>query len=154
MILDEILGNIRDKKTQKEVIKIKFEWFELEKKRVSKIAEDGVSVGVCINEVLSEGDIIGETENSVYICEVNPTEVIKIYVKSMKDMGKLCFEIGNRHLPLKIEDEFVSVPYDHPTYEYLLKLGFNAVCTFEKFVSFTECKAHAPLNSHSHDHKH
>ena len=44
----------------------------------------------------------------------------------MIEMGRLCFELGNRHLSLKIDDDCVCVPYDHPTFEYLLKLGFNA----------------------------
>ena len=40
MIIQKILGNIEDVLTDKEIVNVKFEWFELEKKRISKSADD------------------------------------------------------------------------------------------------------------------
>ncbi len=142
MVVERVLGNIEGIRIEKEVIPVFFEWFELEKKRIAKTAKDGTQLGICISELLNNGDILMELED-------------KIEVTSMIEMGRLCFELGNRHLSLKIEETYVAVPYDHPTFEYLCKLGFQATKVVERFTSFTECKAHGSSNhTHAHSHAH
>lgn len=155
MICNKILGNIQGITPTKAVVPVPFEWFELEKKRIAKTAEDGTPLGVTISQMLSDGDILAETEDALYICDLVPRELIEIHVHTMTEMGRLCFELGNRHLSLKIQESRVCIPFDKPTFEYLQKLGFHAKAVTEKFSSFTECKAHGSSNhSHSHDHGH
>lgn len=151
MVVDKILGNIKDETGTKNIININFEWFELEKKRISKKAEDGEAFGICISEMLSDGDILARTEDSIYVCNITARELIKISVSTMPEMGRLCFELGNRHLSLKITEDSVSVPFDAPTFEYLQKLGFHAHKTVGKFTDFTECRAHSH-GEHTHEH--
>ena len=67
MVAEKILGNIQDKPQKKAIIPVAFEWFELEKKRIKKTAEDGTEFGISIPEVLKEGDILGETESALYV---------------------------------------------------------------------------------------
>ena len=55
MIAEHILGNVRDGVTET-VVNIPFEWFETEKKRIAKTAEDGTEFGVCVGEPLHDGD--------------------------------------------------------------------------------------------------
>ena len=69
----------------------------------------------------------------------------------MQEMGRLCFELGNRHLSLSIGEKEVSVPYDEPTFLYLAKLGFKPEKKKEKFTHFTVCHAHGHSHSHSED---
>ena len=52
MVAEKILGNIQDKPQKKAIIPVAFEWFELEKKRIKKTAEDGTEFGISIPEVL------------------------------------------------------------------------------------------------------
>ena len=58
MLAEKILGNMRDndleKKINKQVVSGDFEWFELEKKRIRKVAGDGTEIGICIPEFLKE----------------------------------------------------------------------------------------------------
>ena len=68
----------------------------------------------------------------------------------MQEMGRLGFELGNRHLSLKITEQDVYVPYDEPTFSYLAKLGFEVEEVTEAFTDFIQCKAHG----HSHGHEH
>ena len=73
----------------------------------------------------------------------------------MQEMGQLCFELGNRHLSLKIEPDRVTVPYDEPTLLYLQHLGFNAHETHAAFADYIVCRAHgASGTAHSHHHHH
>ncbi len=78
------------------------------------------------------------------------TDLTRIVVKDMKSMGRLCFELGNRHLTLSINEGEVCVPYDEPTFQYLGKLGFMPQRISAKFANFTVCHAHGHEHSHSH----
>ena len=150
MVAEKILGNIQDKTQKKAIIPVAFEWFELEKKRIKKTAEDGTEFGISIPEVLKEGDILGETESALYVVQIIKTRLIHIHVHKMQEMGRLGFELGNRHLSLKITEQDVYVPYDEPTFSYLAKLGFEVEEVTEAFTDFIQCKAHG----HSHGHEH
>ena len=89
--------------------------------------------------------------------DVLPAELTVVPVATMQEMGRLCFELGNRHLSLSIGEKEVSVPYDEPTFLYLAKLGFKPEKKKEKFTHFTVCHAHGHSHgedTHSHDHAH
>lgn len=157
MVADRILGNYREWDATKEMVKVALEWFELEKKRICKVAEDGTELGICIPELLKDGDVIAQKENKVYVVEVIPSHLIKVHVHTMQEIGRLCFELGNRHLSLQIMEHEVRVPFDQPTFDYLIKLGFEAEEVTEQFTDFIECKAHGHshgVHSHGHDHSH
>ncbi len=161
MIADKILGNVNENPVEKKTVKVSFQWFELRKKRISKIAEDGTTIGVCIPDMLKEGDVIAQTDTSAYVVDVLPSHLIKIQVNTMQEMGRLCFELGNRHLSLQINENEVKVPFDRPTFEYLIKLGFHAKEVEEQFVGFIECRAHGHSHiqgnaqiEHHHEHHH
>lgn len=148
MIVTTILGNKETYKDDKKIIAVKFEWFELGKKRIKKIAEDGTELGITVSDKLHQGDILGQTQDRAYMVQVLPTHLIKIKVYSMEEMGRLGFELGNRHLSLEIRENEVRVPFDKPTFEYLKKLGFHVEDVEESFHDPIECKAHG----HTHHH--
>lgn len=154
MIAEHILGNVRDG-VPETVVNIPFEWFETEKKRIAKTAEDGTEFGVCVGEPLHDGDILARENSKVYAVRIAPSRLIETRVSTMQEMGRLCFELGNRHLSLKIEPDRVTVPYDEPTLLYLQHLGFNAHETHAAFADYIVCKAHgASGTAHSHHHHH
>lgn len=124
------------------------------KKRIKKTAEDGTEIGICIDETLHDGDVIGREDDKIYVIEIIPSKVVKITVSTMEEMGRLGFEIGNRHLSLKIMENQVWIPYDEPTFQYLRKLGFHAEEAMEKFSDFIVCKAHGTSEESSHSHTH
>lgn len=146
MIVEKIAGHLHD--TDKGIDKVKIEWFERDKKRLRKVSEKGVEMGISVDTPLNDGDILYEDDKTVIVAEIAPCELIRVSVSEITEMGRLCFEIGNRHLSLSIKPDSVTVPYDEPTFEYLKKLGFNAVKVTDKFSDYTECKGH----SHTHHH--
>lgn len=149
MIITKIQGNTKDYKGNKKAVITKFEWFELGKKRIKKIAEDGTEFGITVKEKLHPGDILSQTQDHIYIVEALPAHLIKICVHSMEEMGRLGFELGNRHLSLQIQENEVKVPFDAPTYEYLKKLGFCVEEVEESFDDYIECKAHGHTHHHA-----
>lgn len=150
MIVDKILGKYISSNKMVETISI--DWFERDKKILRKSTSSGEEIGIKIDSTLNENDIIYEDDNRIIIVDIAPCDLISIEVSTMKEMGRLCFELGNRHLSLSIEDNMVKCPFDTPTFEYLKKLGFKAKKIHDKFTGYTECKAHAHNHGH-HNHE-
>ena len=64
----------------------------------------------------------------------------------MYRMASLCYEIGNKHLPLFIDGEEVLVPYDEPLFRWLAVAGFEPVGAFRKLLNPLK----TTTTSHSH----
>lgn len=145
MIAKEITGNVISQHYDdgKLNVPIEFDWFETDKKRMRKVAEDGTEFGVMVGRTIKDGDVLAETDDKRYFARIRTAQLIEIPVDSMKEMGRLCFELGNRHLSLKVEDDRVLVPYDHPTMEYTKKIGYEPHIIEGGFDGFLIVKAHA-----------
>lgn len=159
MLVEKILGNSKDFPVgDREIDKVYVEWFELDKKLLRKTSEAGEEIGIRLeghsHGHLHEGDVLFADEQKVIMVDILPCELTVVDVHSMQEMGKLCFELGNRHLSLSIGESRVSVPYDAPTFEYLQKLGFAPRKENEKFSHFTVCHAHGHSHGDGHEHSH
>ncbi|HJD46502.1 MAG TPA: urease accessory protein UreE [Candidatus Mediterraneibacter norfolkensis] len=152
MVVEKILGHFHE--TDKDVDTVSIEWFERDKKILKKTSKKGTEIGIRPDRPLNDGDILYEDENSIIAVEMAECELIKINVSDIMEMGRLCFEIGNRHISLSIKPDCVKIPYDAPTYEYLTKLGFDTKKVVERFTDYTECKGHAHRDGHGHSHTH
>ena len=150
MVCSKIFGNVSNVHTDKTMNCVSVEWFETDKKILRKVLDNGQEVGIRCDKKLEDGDILFEDDKSMIVVRVAPCDLISTSVRSMREMGRLCFELGNRHLTLAISDDNVKCPYDAPTLAYLQKLGFSSEKVHERFDDYIECKAHG----HSHDHEH
>lgn len=150
MIVEKILGN---RKTyaigNRKIDTVGIEWYESEKKLLRKTTVSGEEIGIRISTPIQDGDVLYADDSRAIVAEILPSELTVVHVYTMREMGRLCFELGNRHLSLSIGENEVSVPYDEPTFAYLAKLGFAPEKKFAKFTHFTVCHAHG----HSHDHE-
>lgn len=156
MLVEKVLGNISDYRGTKEIQKVPLEWFELEKKRMTKEASDGTVLGIAVEMGLRDGDILAETAEKLYVADVIPAKVLEISVSTMQQMGRACFELGNRHLSLQINENSILAAYDKPTFEYMEHLGFTVRAVEKKFTGFILCRAHAHTREgaqqgHHHD---
>jgi urease accessory protein len=126
----------------KDVATVKVEWFECAKKRLYKTASNGEEIGIALDAPLHDGDILYDDGTKAIVVRVPDCRLIRVPVHTMQEMGRVCFELGNRHLPIQIAEEAVCVPYDEPTFLYLQKLGFAAEDVTGAFTHYTACKAH------------
>lgn len=162
MITEKILGNIKTYPVEERKIDtVGIEWYESEKKLLRKTTQSGEEIGIRIQAPIEDGDVLYADDSHVIVAEILPSELTVVHVHTMQEMGRLCFELGNRHLSLSIGENEVSVPYDEPTFAYLAKLGFAPEKKVEKFTHFTVCHAHGHSHEeahghegHHHDHEH
>lgn len=154
MVIEKILGNIKDYPTEERKINpVGIEWFEIDKKLLRKKLNDEEDIGIRLDSSvhLKDGDVLFDDGKQVIVVTILPCELTVIPVLNMKQMGRLCFELGNRHLSLSIGEHEVRVPYDAPTFTYLEKIGFTPMKKTEKFTDFTVCHAHGHTHTHSHE---
>ena len=148
MIAEKILGNIHSERVDVPVDTVELEWFEADGKRLRKTTQGGRDIGIAVGEKLRSGDILYLDSEVCVAVRVTDCELINIKAGSMTEMGRVCFEIGNRHLPLKILEDSVLIPYDEPTEQHLKNLGFSCERIVGSFGDHIICKAHG----HEHHH--
>lgn len=129
MLIQQKIGNITTVDVNERAVDIlKLEWFETNKRILHKRTLSGKNLVMKFlkeNPDLRQGDILFENETCVVMVEVQPCDVIVLQPATMYEMGSLCYEIGNKHLPLFIEGNEVLVPYEAPLFRLLSALGFK-----------------------------
>ena len=144
MVFEKIIGSLSTE-TTKEIVTLPFEWDEATKRILRRTASSGEDIAVRLSEPMYDGAILFEDDERVLVLSLVPCEVTRLYAPNLREMGRACFELGNRHIPLRFGDNWVDTPYDRPTFEYLQKKGFNCELVIEKFVP------EVTVRGHSHD---
>jgi urease accessory protein len=145
MIFEKIIGSVKNSPSKK-IITVPYEWFEQHSKVLRKTASSGEEVGLRLSEHLYDGGVLSENDSEIIALALEPCELTRVFVSTMAEMGRACFELGNRHLPLEISETFVCTPYDNPTFVYMEKLGFKCERVTEKFTPT------AGIHGHGHSH--
>lgn len=104
------------------------EWYEAHKRILHKQTNSGVAIALKFlneNPDLTDGDILWENDRSLLIVEIKPCESIVITPKSILEASSLCYEIGNRHLPLFYGGDCLLIPYDVPLHNLLESSGYE-----------------------------
>ncbi len=128
----------------KNIDNLHVEWYETTKRILHKTTVSGTSLTLKFlneNPNLKDGDILWQDENSIIIVEIIPSECIVITPNTIIAAAALCYEIGNRHLPLFYEENELLIPYDAPLYnllqasDYIIRLEKRKLnCPFKTTV--------------------
>ncbi len=95
-------------------------------KRIQRLTTDhGTVIGLSLPTGapdLSDGDILQLSADNAIVVTQLPTDVLVIAPTSIKEMGVIAHNLGNRHLPAQFFDdsaEVMVVQYDHTVAEFL-----------------------------------
>lgn len=128
MIVKEKLGNIKSlSQLDKAVDYLPLQWFETGKRIMHKRTVAGVELVIkFLNNAqqLTQGDILFEDAETIIAVEIIACEVIVIDSASMFEIASVCYEIGNKHLPLFFEEDKLLIPFDMPLFNLLTAQGF------------------------------
>lgn len=149
MIIEKIAGNTKDTDIGKlECDTVFIEWYEAGKKVLHKVSKNGTEVGIRNTEgcPLRDGDILWRDDKKALVVEIKECDCIALKPGTMLEMGKACYEMGNRHAPLFVEDGELLAPFDEPLLAALTKCGFP--------VYRKTARLKTPLGGHAHGHSH
>lgn len=113
---------------KKDIDWLALEWYETGKRILRKRTKAGKEVSLKFldkNPALTEGDILYEDEKTIIAVTILPCEVIAIKPTNMFEMASVCYEIGNKHLPLFYENDELLVPFELPLFRLLEAQGYE-----------------------------
>ncbi|RXM39452.1 urease accessory protein UreE [Chryseobacterium sp. CH21] len=128
MIINQIIGNLAENPSEKTIDYLDLEWFETTKRIQRKKTRQGIDVAIKFlreGQRLREGDILFEDVEKIIAVNVLETEAIVMSPASLLEMGTVCYEIGNKHIPLFIQEDKVLLPFEMPMFRWLEVSGFN-----------------------------
>ena len=128
MLVQQKQGNISNKTAGKKIDWLQLEWHETRKRILRKQTGSGKDVSIKFlneNPELTEGDILFEDDTTIIAVAVLPCDCIVIKPINMFEMASVCYEIGNKHLPLFYEEESLLVPFDAPLMRLLSAQGYE-----------------------------
>ncbi|SHN02192.1 urease accessory protein UreE [Chitinophaga sp. CF418] len=131
IIIEKIEGNVANYSTANRVMDpLLLEWFEAGKRLLRRHTQGGQEVALRFMReapMLQQGDIVWMDDKKAIVIDIVPAAAIVLKPVTMKDMAAVCYEIGNKHLPLFLEGDEVLVPYEEPLFRWLEAKGYNPV---------------------------
>lgn len=103
-------------------------------KRIQRVTTDrGRELGIRLppgSPDLRDGDILAQSAQTTVVVRVEPTDVLVIGARSIREMAVVAHSLGNRHVQAQtfgINSEYgaevMVVPYDHTVVTYLQSVG-------------------------------
>ena len=129
MIVREKIGNLNSFDLKDRPIDwLELEWYEAGKRILHKKTNSGVELVMKFlsgNQQLTQGDVIFESQATIIAIDILTCDTIVIRPATMFEMASVCYEIGNKHLPLFFEEDQLLIPFDMPLYNLLSAHGFK-----------------------------
>ena len=108
---------------------LEIEWYEASKSRMKRKTQGGVEVLIekSHRNALEDGDLLYLSKERAILLKIKSCDCMVLRPRSLQEVGTICFEIGNKHVPIFMTDENeVCVAYDALLYQLLLSGGFEA----------------------------
>lgn len=158
MIIKEILGNKSNMDLANlEIDFLELAWFETSKRIQSRTTNNGVQVSIKFlkeGQNLSQDDVLFKDDKKAIIINIIECEVIVVEPGSLLEMGTVCYEIGNKHAPMFIQDNKVLIPFEEPLFKWLSASGYNPVKENRQLKNILRSTHASHGHTHSHEHKH
>lgn len=155
MILNKVIGNINDGFLFpiEKIELVELAWEDMGKRRLRKQTSARRDVGIVRNqkEPFMDGDILYFDEGTAIVLRLQETEVLVMEPRGIKEMGAVCYHLGNRHMPVLILDEFVICPYDRTLLPFMEKIGVKYCRDKRRFEQY-EWPGSSDSAHHQHRH--
>lgn len=128
IVVTSIIENVSA--DQRSVDELQLEWFETGKRVLRRTTANGREIALRFLQeapALKQGDILWMDEHTLITVSILPAEAIVLTPASMVDMAAICYEVGNKHLPLFLSGEQVLVPFEAPFFKWLDARGYKPV---------------------------
>jgi urease accessory protein len=158
VLCEKLLGTLTDF-SGKTVDYVTVEWHEISKRVHRKTSQGGVDIAIRLGDEalvrpLTQDDVLATNDDRVFAVDIPPCEVLVIRVDpNHRDMAeKVCWEIGNKHVPLfrgETDGEFIT-PYDMPVETLLKKIHGVTVERGQRKLNFFRAISAAVGHTHNY----
>jgi urease accessory protein len=128
MIIKEKIGNLSSFNDEGRAIdRLTLEWFETSKRIIHKKTGSGREIVLKFLDKtpnLQQDDVLYANDQVLIVVEILSCEAIVVMPRSTYEIAYVCYEIGNKHLPLFFENDLLVIPFDEPVFKMLHASGF------------------------------
>jgi urease accessory protein len=150
MIINQVAGNLKHFDMGNRAIDtLSLEWFETTKRIQRKKTDKGTDVAIKFlkeGQRLHQDDVLYADEEKIVVVDIVPCDAIVVKPESLLEMGSVCYEIGNKHLPVFIQNDEVLMPFEEPIFKWLVVSGYNAQKRHTKLLNVLN----ATVQPHGH----
>lgn len=128
MLIREKTGNVISLSNQLNIDWLPLEWHETQKRIQRKRTEGGKEITLKFlkeNPDLTQGDILFSDGREIIAVKILPSDCLVIEPKNSEEIAAICYEIGNRHLPLFLNKNELLTPFEKPLFRLLLARGYS-----------------------------
>jgi len=131
LISTEIRGNIYNagyQQNSKSVDYLSLEWFDTTKRIIRDFSIGRREIGFrnLTSDALRDGDVLYEDKEVCIVVKILACLCIVLQPVNATDMAVICFEIGNKHVPIFINSQNeIIIAYEKPLYEQLARAGYQ-----------------------------
>jgi urease accessory protein len=120
-------------------------WEQRQKSRQRLVTSQGRELALALptGTRLSAGDLLPTPDGWIEV-QLAPEDVLMIQPHSLQQAAFVAYQIGNRHLPLAIDDQGLKTPYEPVLEAYLRQ---QAIPVQRTWLSFTPVSA---VSGHRH----
>lgn len=138
MLVKEKIGNLDlFAVNNRNIDLVLLDWFETSKRILHKKTLMGKDISMkFLNEdpQLIVGDIIYEDDFTLIAVDIKECDTLVILPKTMQEMAAICYEIGNKHLPLFYQEQEILVAYEAPLFKLFMAAGYNVEKAKRKLI--------------------
>ena len=139
MLVKEKIGNLElFAINNRNIDYVLLDWYETNKRILHKKTVLGREIAMKFlneNPQLTVGDIIYEDDFNLISIDIKECDAIVFRPRSMHEMAAVCYEIGNKHLPLFYQDDEILVAYEAPLFTLLNASGYSVEHAKRKLIT-------------------
>lgn len=127
--------------------------YELRKKgRFKAVTDSGHTVGLFIErgQVLAEGDLLMTEDQRVLLVRCQPEAVVTARTDDWHSFARICYHLGNRHVPLQVGELWLRFQPDHVLEKLVQHHGLETL--HEQAPFDPENGAYGEFGGHGHHH--
>ncbi|MEA9388987.1 urease accessory protein UreE [Acerihabitans sp. TG2] len=125
------------------------------KSRAHVVLDDGREAGLMLprGQVIRGDDLLAD-ENEQHVIQViaAPETVSTVYANNSLLLARVCYHLGNRHVPLQVEREWVRYQHDHVLDDMVRGLGATVETGQAPFEPEAGAYQSASPGHHHHHH--
>ena len=103
-------------------LKLPFESRQKTRLRTKLVSGEEVGLMLPRGEILRGGDLVTASDGRVIEVVAEPENLLHI---ETKELAKVAYHLGNRHVPVQVGENFLRIAADHVLEEMVRKLGAN-----------------------------
>lgn len=125
----------------------------LRRKMLTLTSGDELLVDLPDAVALEQGDVLVTEDGALIEIHAADEDLYEITAKDSAHHARLCWHIGNRHLPAQIEDQRILIARDHVIHDMLIGLGATVTDIVAPFSPERGAyHSHGTTTVHNHHH--